>query len=60
MTNYYVPKSIKLIGGSFSWGETVILSVDGKEIKRKVNYGSLDGLYVTIKNVKYGRTDLDK
>lgn len=57
---YYVPKSIKLINGSFSWDETVTLSVDGKIIKRKVRYTSLDGLHVVIDNCKYGRTDLDK
>ena len=58
--NYYVPNSIKLVSGSFSYGETVILNVDGKEIKRKVNYGSLDGLYVVISGVKYGANHLDK
>lgn len=58
--NYFVPKSIKLVNGIFSYGETVILNVDGKEIKRKVKYGTLDGLYVTISGVKYGRTDFDK
>lgn len=58
--NYYVPNSIKLISGSFSYGETVIVEVDGKQMKRKVNYGTLCGLYITIKGEKYGITDFDK
>ena len=57
---YTVPNSIKLIEGSFSWGETVTLNVDGKEIRRKVNYASLEGLYVVIGGVKYGRNHFDK
>lgn len=57
---YFVPNSIKLVGGTFAYGETVTLNVDGKEIKRKVNYSTLSGLYVVISGVKYGKTDLDK
>ena len=59
MKNCSVPKEIKLIDGDFSYGEIVTLLVDGEEIKRKVNYGSLDGLYVTIRYAKYGMTDFD-
>ena len=50
---------IKLIDGEFYYGEVVTLEVDNKQIKRKVNYGSLDGLYVLIKGEKYGKTDIN-
>lgn len=46
---------IKLKSGVFSYGQTLILEVDGKEIKRKVHYGSLDGLYIVIDGEKIGR-----
>ena len=49
---------IKLIDGEFFYGESVTLEINGKQIKRKVNYGSLDGLYVIIKGEKYGKTDI--
>lgn len=39
---------MKLIDGVFKYGETVAIDVDGKLIKRKVHYGSLDGLYVEV------------
>ena len=60
MTNYYVPKSIKLIDGNFSWNETITILVDGKEMKRKVYYASLEGLYIVIRGVKYGYNHFDK
>ena len=58
--NYYVPESIKLIDGDFWYGHTVTLLVDGKEMKRKVNYHSLEGNYVVINGAKYGKCHLAK
>ena len=56
---YYVPQSIRLVSGAFSYGNDVELNVDGRTIRRRVGYSSLDGLYVTIAGVKYGKTDFD-
>ena len=45
---------MKLISGEWSYGNTVIIEVDGKTIKRKVQYGILDGLYIVYKGEKIG------
>lgn len=49
---------MKLIDGVFKYGQTVAIDVDGKLVKRKVHYGILDGLYITIDGEKYGESDL--
>ena len=60
MTKYYVPKSMEIVDGFFSYGQTITISVDGKIVKRKVHYGSLDGEYIVFQGIKYGLTDMDK
>lgn len=60
MRDYTPPKSIKLIEGKFAYDETVTLEVDGKLVKRKVHYGTLDGLYVVVKGEKIGFGSFDK
>lgn len=61
MKNYDQPEVIKIIAGNFSYGETVILQIDGKkETKRKVQYGILDGLYIVINGEKIGYKSLEK
>lgn len=51
---------LKLVKGEFSYGNTVEIELDGKIIKRKVRYGSLDGLYVVIDGEKIGYRTLSK
>lgn len=51
---------MKLVKGEFSYGNTVEIEFDGKIIKRKVHYGSLDGLYVVIDREKIGHKTLNK
>lgn len=46
---------MKLLSGTWSWGEIVTLEVDSKIIKRKVHYGTLEGLYVLINGEKCGK-----
>lgn len=45
---------IKLIDGTWSYGQTVIIEADGKRMKRKVKYGTLDGLYIIYRGEKIG------
>lgn len=51
---------IKYIKGSLTYGDTVVLEVDGKQIKRKVHYTSYDGLYVVIKNERVRVADIER
>lgn len=60
MEDYTPPKSIKLIEGKFAYDETVVLEIDSKLAKRKVYYGTLDGLYVVVKGEKIGFGSFDK
>lgn len=44
---------IKYISGSFTEGNSVTLSIEGKEVTRKVRYNNNDGLYIVCDNTKY-------
>lgn len=51
-------KEITLIDQIYgSEGMEIRISVDGKEIKRRVYYSSADGLYIRINNRKYFEYD---
>ncbi len=60
MANFYNPTTLKLVDGEFYYGHVVTIQVDDTTIKRKVGYSSLDGLYVCIMGIKYGKTDFNK
>ena len=45
---------LKIIQGNFIENETVIVSIDGKEVSRKVHYSKEAGdLFIWYKNNKY-------
>lgn len=45
---------LKLISGTFAYGQTVTIDTGKRTIRRKVHYGILDGLYVVIDGEKIG------
>lgn len=51
---------MKLIKGVFKYGETIEIEYNGKIIKRKVRYDTLNGLYVIIDYEKIGESTLRK
>lgn len=53
-----VLKMVKYVSGSLTYGHTVTLEVDGKQIKRRIYYTRYDGLYVVINNERYRVADI--
>lgn len=51
---------MKILDGEFYYGKTVTLEIDGKIIKRKVHYGSLDGEYILYDYEKIGKRAFQK
>jgi len=52
---------MKLIGGEWKWNEVVEIELDnGKVVKRKVKYETLEGMYVVIDKEKIGKATLTK
>lgn len=51
---------MKLIDGSFKYGETVAIDADGKLYKCKVSYDLESGEYVTINGNRIYAADLEK
>lgn len=60
MANFYNPTTLKLIDGIFAYGHVVTLQVDDVQIKRKVGYDPIDGLYIAIMNTRYGKADFER
>lgn len=49
-------KGMEIVSGTFLYGHTVGLIIDGKELKRKVHYTTADGCYIVYQNERIRNT----